>query len=136
MRNIVLASLLLPLTACAHAPQAIAVSAMTPTATTTHGARAVDVAGLPAALAGSARLIDVRTAEEFADGHVPGAVNVPLDQLDARMGEIPRDEDVYIICQSGRRSARAVLTLTAAGLRPIDVTGGTSAWIAAGYPTE
>lgn len=128
----------LPLLACAHvAPADVTVS--TPTVTTTPSpqtSRAVDVAGLHAALASGARLIDVRTAEEFADGHVPGALNLPIDQLDARIGELSTDIDVYVICQSGRRSARAVATLAAAGLRPVDVTGGTSAWLAAGYPAE
>ena len=138
MRIALVATLLLPLLACAHvAPAEVATS--TPSVIAPPSApmsRAVNVAGLHAALASGARLIDVRTAEEFADGHVPGAVNLPVDQLEAHIGELAHDVDVYIICQSGRRSARAVTTLAAAGLRPIDVTGGTSAWLAAGYPAE
>ena len=83
-------------------------------------------------------LIDVRTPEEFAGGHVPGAKNVPLDQLAGRMGELgdPAACEVYVICQSGGRSARASQSLAAAGRRPVNVQGGTGAWKGAGYPTE
>lgn len=55
--------------------------------------------------------IDVRTAEEYAQGHVPGAVLIPLVELPARMSEIPKDSKVHIICRSGNRSASATLSL-------------------------
>lgn len=55
--------------------------------------------------------IDVRTPEEYAQGHVPGAVLIPLTELPARMGEIPKDCKVYIICRSGNRSSNATLSL-------------------------
>lgn len=82
-------------------------------------------------------LIDVRTPGEFAGGHVPGAKNLPLDELDGRVGELgPAGAEVYVICQSGGRSARAGSALVARGYRPVDVRGGTSAWRDAGYAVE
>jgi rhodanese-related sulfurtransferase len=79
-------------------------------------------------------LIDVREADEFAAGHAPGAVNVPLSELHARAQEIPADGDVYLICQAGGRSAQATAFLGARGVNAINVTGGTNAWIRSGHP--
>jgi rhodanese-related sulfurtransferase len=95
------------------------------------------VADLQAALAGGAPLIDVRTPGEFASGHVPGAKNIPLDELPARMGELgdPAAE-VFVICEVGGRSAQAASSLAAAGRRAVNVKGGTRAWKAAGLPVE
>lgn len=97
----------------------------------------MDVATLKADLDRGAvpLLIDVRTPEEFAGGHVPAARNVPIDDLDTRVAELGTGE-VYVICQSGGRSARASAALAAKGLHPVNVTGGTGAWKAAGYPVE
>ena len=84
--------------------------------------------------AGPLTLIDVRTAGEFAAGHVPGARNMPLDALDAAsLGSGP----VHVICQSGVRSRQACEKLAAAGVvELIDIGGGTNAWKAAGLPIE
>ena len=60
----------------------------------------------------------MRTPEEFAGGHVPAARNVPIDALDARVAELGTGE-VYVICQSGGRSARASATLATKGLRAV-----------------
>lgn len=101
--------------------------------------REIDVATLKADLDRGAvpLLVDVRTPEEYASGHVPGAKNIPLDQIEARVAELgPTDREVYLVCQSGRRSMRASEQLVAKGLRPVNVAGGTSAWLAAGYPKE
>lgn len=83
-------------------------------------------------------LWDVRSPEEFASGHVPGAKNVPLDQVGSRMGELAayKEGEVYLICQAGGRSARAAQTLASAGYHAVNVEGGTGAWIAAGLPVE
>jgi len=83
-------------------------------------------------------LIDVRTLEEYAEAHVPDAQLICLDTLDTRAHEIPRDRDVYLICRSGARSAQALKYLTHAHgfTRLVNVTGGTMAWIQAGYPVE
>jgi len=81
-------------------------------------------------------IVDVREPEEYAGGHVPGAVNIPLSQLGERHGELPRDVPVHVICEAGGRSARAAEALTAAGIDAVDVAGGTSAWRTAGHPVE
>lgn len=100
----------------------------------------VDVAGLKAAMdAGSVRLIDVRTPAEYADARVPGAVNIPLDQLESRLADVADDKaaEVYLICAVGGRSKRATKALAQAGFqRPINVAGGTNGWKAAGLPVE
>ncbi|WP_420095180.1 rhodanese-like domain-containing protein, partial [Clavibacter michiganensis] len=83
-----------------------------------------------------ATIIDVREADEYADGHARTAINVPLSELDARIDEIPTDRPVHVICQSGGRSARATEALTAQGIEAVNVTGGTSAWIDADLPTD
>lgn len=94
----------------------------------------IDVTELARRLDAGAALVDVRQPEEYESGHVPGAVLVPLDQVGARQGEIPSDQEVLVICGSGGRSARAVEALNGAGLRTTNVAGGTTAWIDAGNP--
>ncbi|MCB9686950.1 MAG: rhodanese-like domain-containing protein [Alphaproteobacteria bacterium] len=88
-----------------------------------------------------AKVIDVRTPEEFASGHVPGAVNVPLGTFEAKatdpaMTGIDPNVPTYVICQSGGRSSRAADQLAAGGYAAVNVKGGTSAWVAAGKPVE
>ena len=80
-------------------------------------------------------LIDVREPDEFATGHVPGAVNIPMSQLGDRLEELP-SEAFDVICQAGGRSARVVQALEARGYDATNVEGGTGEWIAAGYPVE
>jgi rhodanese-related sulfurtransferase len=92
----------------------------------------VDVPTLTGVLEGGARLVDVRTPDEYVGGHVPGATSLPLDELGARHTELPSEEDVYVICQVGARSAAAVTALNRAGYRTINVAGGTTAWVEAG----
>ncbi len=99
----------------------------------------VDVAALVAAKAAGAVVIDVRTDEEWAEGHVPGAVHVPLATLSPTHPEIaklPKDQPVYFICRSGGRSARAADQMASAGYKAMNVEGGTMAWIEAGNPLE
>jgi len=79
-----------------------------------------------------AYLVDVRNPDEYEAAHVPGALLLPLGELEARAGEIPRDRTVHVICKSGGRSARAVELLNAGGWDTVNVVGGTDAWIAAG----
>lgn len=66
-------------------------------------------------------VLDVRTPEEFAAGHIPGAVNIPHDQLPNRLAEIAgaKSKDVVVYCRSGRRSAMAQETLTAQGFKSV-----------------
>ena len=80
-------------------------------------------------------LIDVREAGEFAAGHVPGAVNIPMSAIGSRLDELP-DGAFDVICKIGGRSGRVVEALAARGYDVVNVDGGTDAWIAAGYPIE
>jgi rhodanese-related sulfurtransferase len=80
-------------------------------------------------------LIDVRSPGEHAAVHVPGVVLMPLDRLDPQA--VPRDQGtVHLFCQAGGRATRAAETLTAAGVSCCVVSGGTSAWAAAGLPVN
>jgi rhodanese-related sulfurtransferase len=65
-------------------------------------------------------LLDVRTEPEFAGGHLPGAVVIPVQELAARLDEIPRNKIIFLNCRSGRRSARAAKILVDAGFGPIN----------------
>ena len=64
-------------------------------------------------------VLDVRTPEEYAAGHLPGATNIPHDQLAARLGELSgaRERDVVVYCRTGRRSAEALEILDKAGFK-------------------
>jgi len=80
-------------------------------------------------------LIDVRERDEFAAGHVPGAVNIPMSEVGDRLDELP-SEAFDVICQVGGRSARVVQALETRGYDVTNVDGGTGEWIAAGHPVE
>ena len=79
-------------------------------------------------------LIDVREEVEFVGGHAQTAVNLPLSTFVERVAEVPSGETVYIICESGARSAQAVEWLEGQGYDAVNVLGGTSAWRSAGLP--
>ena len=83
------------------------------------------------AVATGAPLIDVRSPEEFADGHLDGAINIPVDQVEKRLDEVAAlagvDKTVVVYCRSGRRSASAAKALRAEGFAVIDV-GSITAW--------
>jgi NADPH-dependent 2,4-dienoyl-CoA reductase/sulfur reductase-like enzyme/rhodanese-related sulfurtransferase len=69
-------------------------------------------------------LVDVRTPQEFDAGHVPGAVNVPVDQLRSRLDELPRDREIAAYCQVGQRGYLATRILRQAGFKAANVGGG------------
>ncbi len=69
-------------------------------------------------------LLDVRTREEFADGRILNAVNIPVDELRGRLGEVPRDRGVAAYCQVGQRGYLATRILLQAGFRAANVGGG------------
>ncbi|WP_300007506.1 rhodanese-like domain-containing protein [Pseudonocardia sp.] len=87
-----------------------------------------------AAHASGAPVVDVRSPEEYAAGHVPGAVNIPLEQVAARREEFASDSPMHVICQSGGRSMQASEALAATGVPALSVAGGTKGWIDAGRP--
>lgn len=76
------------------------------------------------ALPAGALLVDVRTPSEFAEGSAPGAINVPLDALPARLEELRGERPIVVFCRSGQRSARAEALLSRAGFTQV-VNGGT-----------
>jgi rhodanese-related sulfurtransferase len=82
-------------------------------------------------------VLDVRTPEEFASGHVPGAVNIPYDQVASRLAEIPKDKEVVLYCRSGRRAGLAASELENAGYKDLQLMqGDMPAWEKAGLPVE
>ena len=82
-------------------------------------------------------VLDVRTPEEYAAGHVPGAVNVPYDQVASHLAEIPKDKDVVIYCRSGRRTGLAAEVLEANGYtKLVHLQGDMQAWLQDGRPVE
>ncbi len=69
-------------------------------------------------------LIDVRMPEEFAAGHLPDAVNIPVDELRSRLGEVPRNQEIVVYCQVGQRGYLATRILLQAGCKVRNLTGG------------
>ncbi len=83
-------------------------------------------------------LLDVREPDEWAAGHAPSAVHIPLGELPSRAGELSElagDRPVHVICRTGGRSARAAAWLNAAGVvDAVNVAGGMKTWEAMGRP--
>jgi phage shock protein E len=74
-----------------------------------------------ALVADGAMLVDVRTTSEYDSGHVPGAVNIPLDSLSTRLDELPDSGPIIVYCRSGSRSAQAASILCSAGFHVLDL---------------
>ncbi len=86
---------------------------------------------------GEINLIDVREYGEFANGRVKGAENIPLDEVGKLHEKLDTSEKIYVMCQTGRRSAQAQDILKAVGFKDVvNVRGGLSAWESAGFETE
>ncbi|MGV0974417.1 MAG: rhodanese-like domain-containing protein [Azonexus sp.] len=86
-----------------------------------------------------AHVVDVREAEEFANGHLPDARHIPLSKLSDRISEIEKfkDKPVIVCCASGMRSSRACGQLGKLGFNNVhNLAGGIDAWIGAGYPVK
>lgn len=73
-------------------------------------------------------LLDVRTPKEFGEGTIPGAVNIPVDELRARLGELPKDKELLVFCRVGLRGHVASRILTQAGFRNRNLSGGWLTW--------
>ena len=82
------------------------------------------------------QIIDVREDDEWAAGHIDGALHIPLAQLPQRLSEIDTTRTPVTVCRAGGRSARAHALLTAAGRSAEDLTGGMQAWAADGLPVS
>lgn len=109
--------------------------------TTNPNQSSIDVATARALLADNpdTLIVDVRTPAEFETAHIAGAINLPLDQVDAHLSRIVQDAggQLVLICQSGARATQACTKLAGAGLTAANVlTGGMNAWASAGGPVE
>jgi rhodanese-related sulfurtransferase len=81
-------------------------------------------------------LLDVRQPDEWNDFHIAGSTLIPLDQLPARLNELPKDQEIVVVCRTGHRSAEGRDILLNAGFTQVtSMTGGLTQWKAAGYPT-
>ncbi|NUO47381.1 MAG: rhodanese-like domain-containing protein [Polyangiaceae bacterium] len=80
-------------------------------------------------ITGGAKLVDVRSPGEFASGHIDGAVNIPVQEIERRMSELgPKDTTVILYCQSGARSALAARRLKDAGYASVHNLGAMGRW--------
>lgn len=140
--RLLLLAALFPLCASAGDPPSTNAPAVAP-AQSAAPASAVPLVGQDALLERQARhdaslfLLDVRTPEEYAQGHVPGAVNIPHDQVASRLADIPKDKDVVLYCRSGRRAGLAAEVLGAHGYtRLLHLDGDMNAWVEKARPVE
>jgi phage shock protein E len=79
--------------------------------------------------AGHELIVDVRTPEEYAQAHVPGAKNIPVHELQARLGELgAKDAPIVVYCRSGARSAAAASLLARAGFARVTDIGAMGNW--------
>lgn len=81
------------------------------------------------------QFVDVRSAAEYATGHVPGALNVPLEQVESRVDDLDKSASVILVCQSGKRAQMAAGLLQQRFQNLVVLEGGTKAWVSAGLPT-
>jgi rhodanese-related sulfurtransferase len=79
-------------------------------------------------------LLDVREDDEWVAGRAPDALHIPLGELGTRTDQVPADQEVYVICRGGNRSAYAAQALGNAGWNVINVSDGMTGWAAAGRP--
>lgn len=82
-------------------------------------------------------LLDVREDDEWAAGHAPAALHIPMGELPARvseLGNLPDDQPIHVICRSGGRSARATAWLNNSGWDAVNVAGGMGSWQREGRP--
>jgi len=75
-------------------------------------------------------LLDVREPEELADGLIAGSVNIPMDEVESRLNEIPTEREIVVICHLGARSSYVTRRLNALGYsRAVNLNGGMDAWL-------
>lgn len=79
-------------------------------------------------------VLDVRSAKEFASGHVPGAVNVAYDQVETRLAQLGTPREVVVYCERGPRASKAAAVLRDAGFAVRQLVGHMSGWREAGLP--
>lgn len=113
-----------------------AISAMTPPAEKTGLPREVSVAEAAALRDQGAFVLDVREPDEWNAGHIPGATLIPLGELESRVDELPRDQQIVVVCRSGNRSQTGRDILLDAGFQDVtSMGGGMNDWTSQGLPT-
>lgn len=81
-------------------------------------------------------ILDVRQPDEWNEAHIQNATLIPLDQLPDRINELPKNQEIVVVCRSGNRSAQGRDILLQAGFTNVtSMAGGLNQWKAAGYPT-
>jgi len=96
----------------------------------------VDVRTAARRHADGAALVDVREPDEYEEVRAEGAILVPLGDVVDRVGELPRNRPLLLICRSGARSLRAAEFLASRGYDVANVAGGTLSWVDAALPVE
>jgi rhodanese-related sulfurtransferase len=90
----------------------------------------IDAASVPT----DAHLLDVREQDEWNAGHVEGSQHIPMGELLGRLGEVPADREVVVVCRVGSRSAQVTAYLRQQGYDVVNLDGGLHAWVDAGRP--
>lgn len=105
------------------------------TATDTYS-QEISVSQAAAKRQAGAFILDVRQPEEWADYHIPGSTLIPLGDLESRINEVPKDQEIVVVCRSGNRSTQGRDILQEAGFSQVtSMAGGLKEWRAAGYET-
>ena len=95
--------------------------------------REIEASQLAEKIAAGFKVVDVREVDEYTDGHIPGAIHVPLQTVPDNLESFRSDQDVFVVCQVGGRSAKACQYLIDQGVtNVVNVAGGTSGWILLG----
>ena len=99
-----------------------------------NGIPAVSIDQVPDPLPEGLVVVDVREPVEWAHGRIDGAVHIPLGELMERVGEVPTEGQVLVVCKVGGRSAQATGFLVQSGVEAINLDGGMLEWQGAGRP--
>ena len=94
----------------------------------------IEISQVPDPLPEGLTVLDVREPVEWQHGHVDGAVHIPLGQVPERVGELPTDRQVLVVCKVGGRSAQATAYLRGQGVEAVNLAGGMLDWAEAGRP--
>jgi len=102
--------------------------------TTLHCESTIDVHELSGSSNPSWQCIDVRSPTEFASGHIPAAINIPMDEIESRLADLRPQHPTVLVCQSGKRASMTQALLAGRIDNLFVLTGGTDAWKSAGLP--
>jgi rhodanese-related sulfurtransferase len=75
------------------------------------------------------QLVDVRDDDEWTQGHIEGAVHIPMDEIEGRLSEVSTESQIVTVCRSGQRSAKVAERLREAGRNAENLDGGVQAWV-------